>query len=296
MTPKIEILMATYNGEKYIREQIDSIINQTYKNWILLVRDDNSKDNTVSIIEEYEKKDSRIRLLRDKKGNLGFVRNFEELMANSLEDFIMFADQDDYWIENRIEKYIEIITNLSSEDMEKPLLIHSNSFICDKELNIKKEKFISNCAEDKEFDIVFFNYIVQGSTALVNRKLINLALPFSSKVTLHDRYLHLLAEFLGKRIFLNQSLMKYRQHDNNKIGANYSIVKKILKKKYFNNEDRELILEIRNKYIENINKEKIMKIDDYLEVTDISKPKLNRLYKSFNFKMNKKKRMFLLFK
>ena len=296
MTPKIEILMATYNGEKYIREQIDSIINQTYKNWILLVRDDNSKDNTVSIIEEYEKKDSRIRLLRDKKGNLGFVRNFEELMANSLEDFIMFADQDDYWIENRIEKYIEIITNLSSEDMEKPLLIHSNSFICDKELNIKKEKFISNCAEDKEFDIVFFNYIVQGSTALVNRKLINLALPFSSKVTLHDRYLHLLAEFLGKRIFLNQSLMKYRQHDNNKIGANYSIVKKILKKKYFNNEDRELILEIRNKYIENINKEKIMKIDDYLEVTDISKPKLSRFYKSFNFKMNKKKRMFLLFK
>ena len=70
MTPKIEILMATYNGETYIREQIDSIINQTYKNWILLVRDDNSKDNTVSIIEEYEKKDSRIRLLRDKKGNL----------------------------------------------------------------------------------------------------------------------------------------------------------------------------------------------------------------------------------
>ena len=296
MTPKIEILMATYNGETYIREQIDSIINQTYKNWVLLVRDDNSKDNTVSIIEEYEQKDSRIRLLRDKKGNLGFVRNFEELMANSLEDFIMFSDQDDYWIENRIEKYIEIITNLSSEDMEKPLLIHSNSFICDKELNIKKEKFISNCAEDKEFDIVFFNYIVQGSTALVNRKLVNLALPFSSKVTLHDRYLHLLAEFLGKRIFLDQSLMKYRQHDNNKIGANYSIVKKILKKRYFNNEDRELILEIRNKYIENINKEKIMKIDDYLEVTDISKPKLSRLYKSFNFKMNKKKRMFLLFK
>ena len=295
MTPKIEILMATYNGETYIREQIDSIINQTYKNWVLLVRDDNSKDNTVSIIEEYEQKDSRIRLLRDKKGNLGFVRNFEELMANSLEDFIMFSDQDDYWIENRIEKYIEIITNLSSEDMKKPLLIHSNSFICDKELNIKKEKFISNCAEDKEFDIVFFNYIVQGSTALINRKLVNLALPFSSKVTLHDRYLHLLAEFLGKRIFLNQSLMKYRQHDNNKIGASYSIVKKILKKKYFNNEDRELILEIRNKYIENINKEKIMKIDDYLEVTDISKPKLSRFYKSFNFKMCKK-RMFLLFK
>ena len=65
MNPKIEILMATYNGEKYIEEQIDSIINQTYTNWELLIRDDKSKDNTASIIEEYEKKDSRIKLLRD---------------------------------------------------------------------------------------------------------------------------------------------------------------------------------------------------------------------------------------
>ena len=78
MNPKIEILMATYNGEKYIEEQIDSIINQTYTNWELLIRDDKSKDNTASIIEEYEKKDSRIKLLRDEKGNLGFVKNFEE--------------------------------------------------------------------------------------------------------------------------------------------------------------------------------------------------------------------------
>ena len=91
-------------------------------------------------------------------------------MANSLEDFIMFSDQDDYWIENRIEKYIEIITNLSSEDMEKPLLIHSNSFICDKELNIKKEKFISNCAEDKEFDIVFLKTSSKNSFWVMKQK------------------------------------------------------------------------------------------------------------------------------
>ena len=95
MNPKIEILMATYNGEKYIEEQIDSIINQTYTNWELLIRDDKSKDNTASIIEEYEKKDSRIKLLRDEKGNLGFVKNFEELLKNSQKDFIMFSDQDD---------------------------------------------------------------------------------------------------------------------------------------------------------------------------------------------------------
>ena len=126
--------------------------------------------------------------------------------------------------------------------------------------------------------------------------MVDFALPFSSNVTLHDRYLHLLAEFLGRRVFLNQSLMKYRQHDNNKIGANYSVLKKILKKKYFNEEDRKLIIEIRNKYVQSIEKEKLLKIDDYLKVTDLNRNKLNRFYDSFKFKMNQKKRIFLLFK
>ena len=101
--------MATYNGEKYLYEQIESILNQSYKNWILLIRDDKSEDSTVSIIEEYEKKDSRIRLLRDRKGNLGFVKNFEELLKNSQEEFIMFSDQDDYWEKDKIKNYIEIL-------------------------------------------------------------------------------------------------------------------------------------------------------------------------------------------
>lgn len=296
MNPKIEILMATYNGEKYIEEQIDSIINQTYTNWELLIRDDKSKDNTASIIEEYEKKDSRIKLLRDEKGNLGFVKNFEELLKNSQKDFIMFSDQDDYWEPNKIEKYVEIINKLSLKEKNIPLLIHSNSFVCDKKLKVKREKFINDCAQDKKYDIVFFNYIVQGSTILINKKMVDFALPFSSNVTLHDRYLHLLAEFLGRRVFLNQSLMKYRQHDNNKIGANYSVLKKILKKKYFNEEDRKLIIEIRNKYVQSIEKEKLLKIDDYLKVTDLNRNKLNRFYDSFKFKMNQKKRIFLLFK
>ena len=296
MNPKIEILMATYNGERYIEEQIDSIVNQTYKNWELLIRDDKSSDKTLDIIKEYEKKDDRIKVLEDSKANLGFVRNFEELMSNSSNDFLMFSDQDDYWVEDKIEKYIEAINVLSSKDLEKPLLIHSNSFVCDKELNIKKEKFINDCAKSSEFDVCFFNYIVQGSTVLINRKLLELSLPFSSNVTVHDRYLHLLAEFLGKRKFLSQSLMKYRQHENNKIGANYSIIKKILKKRYFNDEDRKLILEIKNKYGKKISKEKIEKIEKYLKVTDMNTNKFIRFYKSFEFKMNKKKRMFLLLK
>ena len=297
MNPKIEILLATYNGEKYVGEQIDSIINQTYRNWILLIRDDNSKDNTLEILKEYEKKDNRIKVIEDKKGNLGFVKNFEELLNNSKEDWVMFSDQDDYWLENKIEKYVAIL-NASSEDiLKKPMLIHSNSFICDDNLEIIKDEFInSKIANKYNEDDFYFAYFVQGSTVLINRAIIDLALPFSKNVTVHDRYFHLLAEFLGKRIFINESLIKYRQHSNNKIGAKSSVISKILKKRYFHTEDRELILEIQKKYKDNLETEQIEKIEKYLEVTNDKKNRFLRFYLSREFKMNIKKRLFMLLK
>ena len=94
---KIDILMATYNGEKYTVELIDSIINHTYKNWNLLIRDDNSTDRTLEIIKNYQKKDARIRILDNNKVNLGIVKNFEKLLKISESELIMFSDQDDIW-------------------------------------------------------------------------------------------------------------------------------------------------------------------------------------------------------
>ena len=288
--------MATYNGEKYLYEQIESILNQSYKNWILLIRDDKSEDSTVSIIEEYEKKDSRIRLLRDRKGNLGFVKNFEELLKNSQEEFVMFSDQDDYWEKDKIKNYIEILQK-DKKLSQIPLLIHSNSFICDKELKIVKEKFVdSSIASEKNGNSYFFSYVVQGSTVMINRKLKEICIPFLSSVTLHDRYFHLISEFFGKRIFIDKSLMKYRQHMNNEIGARRNILQKILKKRYFDTKDRDLIIELKEKYAEIIKKEKIKEIDAYLEVTNIQKNRFTRFFLSLDFKMNLKKRIFLLLK
>ena len=296
MNPEIEILMATYNGEKYVREQIDSIIHQTYENWKLLIRDDNSTDKTLEILKEYEKKDKRIKVIEDKKGNLGFVKNFEELLNYSNKEWIMFSDQDDYWLENKIEKYVTILNSNPKDILKKPILIHSNSFICNDNLEIIKKEFInSNIASKYNEDSYYFFYFVQGSTVLINRALIDLALPFSKNVTVHDRYFHLLAEFLGKRIFINESLIKYRQHSNNKIGAKgSSIISKILKKRYFHNEDRELILEIKNKYTEKLEIEKRKKIEKYLEVTNDKKNRFLRFYLSREFKMSIKKRLFML--
>jgi glycosyltransferase, family 2 len=315
---KIEILMATYNGEKYIKEQINSIINQTYPNWRLLIRDDGSKDKTVEIIKEYEKKDDRIKLLEDNKGNLGFVKNFEELTKNSKEKYVMFSDQDDYWLENKLEIYINELNKLLKEEIEGPLLLHSNSFVCDDNLEIIKEKFIvSKEALRYKENNYFFSYTVQGSTVLLNRKLIDIGLPFLESVTLHDRYFHLLAEFFGKRVFIDKSLIKYRQHLNNKIGAKSSIIKKILRKRYFEGEKRNLILEIREKYRNKVKfeeeernlmleirekyRDKMKKelgewIDKYLEVTDSKRNIIERFIKSFKFRINLKKRVSILLK
>lgn len=93
--------MATYNGEKYIKEQINSIINQTYTNWKLLIRDDGSKDKTVEIIKEYEKKDDRIKLLEDNKGNLGFIKNLLSFLIKMRIDW-----------KSKIEKYVEVIKGI----------------------------------------------------------------------------------------------------------------------------------------------------------------------------------------
>lgn len=293
----IEILMATYNGEKYIKEQINSIINQTYKNWKLLIRDDGSKDKTIKIVKEYQKKDDRIKLLEDNKGNLGFVKNFEELIKNSKENYIMFSDQDDYWLENKIEKYVEVIENLDKKESQNPLLIHSNSYVCDEKLNVLKEKFVdSRIANESEGNNYFFSYIVQGATALVNKKMIEISLPFSKNIKLHDRYFHLLSEFLGRRVFIDENFMKYRQHNGNEIGAKGSIVKKILRKRYFDENDREMIIEIGKKYENELIEKKKLLIKEYLEVTDRKTNRIIRIIKGFKFKMNLKKRIFMLLK
>ena len=295
--PKLCILLASYNGEKYISEQLDSIINQTYKNWELIIRDDGSKDETMTILNKYEKKDERIKILRDDKGNLGFLKNFEELLFNAKEEFVLFSDQDDFWLKNKLEKFVEKIRDLDEKVLSKPLLIHCNSLVCDDKLEIIKEEFIdSKIAKKTNSNIYFFEYIVQGSTSMVNKKMIKESLPFLKNVTLHDRYFHLLSQFLGTRVFIDESLVKYRQHERNEIGANRSIIKNIMSKKYFYVEDRKLIEEIKEKYIKCLRKRDLNDIEKYLEVTDRNKNRLERFWLSKYFQMKLLKRLVLLIK
>lgn len=269
---KIDILMATYNGEKYLVEQLDSIINQTYRNWNLLIRDDNSTDKTLEIIQNYHKKDKRIKILKDNKGNLGIVRNFEELLKSSESEFIMFSDQDDIWVKNKLDMYLKMIEKIKN----KGFMIHSDAILFDKnKSNILKDTFISKKAINKGLENVFFNYFVQGATILISKEIKNFILPFPKEVYLHDRYIHLISELFFERIFVNKALIYYRQHGDNQIGAKNTI-RELLLKRYFDERDRQLIKIIYNKYGSLLTEDKKKLIEEYFKITDIKKNRFNR--------------------
>ena len=264
--------MATYNGEKYLAEQLDSIINQTYHNWNLLIRDDNSTDRTLEIIQDYQKKDNRIKLLKDNEGNLGIVKNFEELLKNSESEFIMFSDQDDIWIENKLDVYLKTAEKIKI----KGFLLHSDAILFDKnKSNILKDTFIFKKAINKGLENVFFNYFVQGATILISKEIKNFILPFPKEVYLHDRYIHLISELFFERVFINQPLIYYRQHDNNQIGAKNSL-KKLLSKRYFDNRDYTMIKAIFLKNEELLTDDKKRLIEEYFEITDVKKNRFKR--------------------
>lgn len=233
---KVDILMATYNGEKYIAEQIDSIINQSYENWNLLIRDDFSNDNTLNIIKHYSNVDSRIKVISDDKGNLGLIKNFEELLKHSDSEYIMFSDQDDVWLENKVQVLFSSMLKLKEKHVEEtPLLVHSDSYIVDENLNIISNEFIGERGHKKGINKIIFAPCVQGASMIINRVLKNIVLPFPKKINIHDYYISIINELVGERKFLETSLMYYRQHSKNEIGVNNSLlykIKKLLKRDF----------------------------------------------------------------
>lgn len=295
MEKKIDILMATYNGEKYLSEQIDSIINQTYQGWNLLIRDDGSTDSTMEIIESYQKKDTRIKILKDNKGNLGIVKNFEELLKISKAKLIMFSDQDDIWKKEKILRYLERLEKIKEFKNEK-IMIHSNSNLY-REKNQKLNLFISDKFLEQKLENVFFNFFVQGATIMITKSLKEFILPFPEEVYIHDRYIHLLTDILFKRVFINESFMDYRQHENNQIGGNTDW-KKLISKRYFYEKDYKLIKKIYELYKNRLNLEQKNMIESYFKITNVKQNRLRRYteLKKSNINMPLKKQLSLLLK
>lgn len=216
---KIDILVATYNGEKYIREQIDSILNQTHTNFNLLISDDGSKDNTVSILREYEQKDKRVKVFVQEK-NLGYIRNFEFLLKQVTCEYYMLSDQDDFWLPEKVEKsYAKLI----NENFD---LVFSDLEVVNADLETVHPSFWKYLKIDKKvkYDDYRTQYLYNcatGCTIISKKKFLNLILPvpYKSEFMPHDYWIALVVAVNGRIGHLPEKLIKYRQHGNNQIGT-----------------------------------------------------------------------------
>ncbi len=216
----IDVLLATYNGEKYVREQIDSILNQTYSNINLFISDDCSKDSTVEILKDYEKRDSRVKVFVQ-QNNLGYVKNFEFLIRQVKSDYYMLSDQDDVWLPEKIEKSYR---HLIEENAD---LVFCDLEVVDKELNTIFPSFWEYLKIDKkikkynDYKMVYLYNCANGCAIISKSKFIEgmLPLPNDSEFMLHDYWITLYVSLHGKISYLDEKLIKYRQHGNNQVGT-----------------------------------------------------------------------------
>jgi glycosyltransferase involved in cell wall biosynthesis len=223
----IAILLCTYNGERFLKEQLDSIANQTHENWSLYVSDDGSTDNTLQIVENFKSKlaPGRVTLFQGPKQ--GFAKNFMSLAkCNYIEaDFFAFSDQDDIWFEDKLERSVKYLSNSSSS---QPALYCSRTRL----VNMTGEviglsPLFSNAPS-------FRNALVQSlagaNTMLVNRDARNLLsqTPDDAKIPAHDWLAYLLVSGAGGYVVFDKTpSLDYRQHDNNLIGSNSGVTARI---------------------------------------------------------------------
>ena len=210
---QVQILMSTYNGEQYLETQLNSILNQTYSNLSVLIRDDGSTDHTVEILKKYTENYSNISFYQGK--NIGVIGSFFDLLYNSDDSaaYYAMADQDDEWLPKKIEC---AVTMLQAKKEDKPLLYCSDTLITDENLNIIKK-------DDKNPRTSFGNALVQnictGCTSVMNKSLRDIVKKTAPKnIVMHDWWLYLTATIYGEVCYDNNAYIRYRQHGDNTFG------------------------------------------------------------------------------
>lgn len=218
----LSILMTTYNSEKYIKEQIDSILNQSYQDWYLFIRDDNSSDNTRQLLKSYAKADNRIKILEDSVKR-GAKHGFMWMLECIESDFYMFCDHDDVWLPNKIQRSLDLIKS-QQDNKTKPIIVCTNAKLVDSHLNVIEESYwlhkchCSSMFSDKYYHLFYNN--VLGCTMLFNHKVKELAFPYPEETAMHDSWVAATTLWHGGKILpIEEPLILYRQHSDNTIGA-----------------------------------------------------------------------------
>ena len=216
------VLLSTYNGEKYLREQIDSVLNQEGVKVSLLIRDDGSKDETINILKEYA---SRENVNFYEGQNCGPSESFHDLLNHAQGyDYYAFCDQDDVWIKDKLVKATDCLDNMNQAT---PNLYCSNLNVVDENLRFCRICHVENYNLNNRYQGLIELFAV-GCTEVFNQKAVDMTLQYwSNKCLMHDSWIFMICNFLGKVFYDNSSHINYRQHGGNVIGAEKNFIGKV---------------------------------------------------------------------
>lgn len=217
----ISVAMAVYNGEKYIKEQILSILKQLKCNDELVISYDKSSDNTYRIISELAVRDDRIKIFSGP--SRGIIKNFENALLNCKNDYIFLSDQDDIWLDNKVNDVIKTFKDTGAD-----VVLHDCMVIDEKNEAISLSFFkLRHCKQGFLFNFLHNSYI--GCCMALKQNFLSNVLPFPEKIPMHDQWIGLIAEKKGSSAFLNVPLIKYRRHSNNASKLSHSELSEMVK-------------------------------------------------------------------
>ncbi len=223
---RVHILMATYNGGKYLEEQLASLARQTWKNWYLTVYDDGSTDDTMMILMKFREKigEDRVFISVNEPASGGAKQNFMKLITENDGDYFMCCDQDDVWYPDKIERSVKRMYLMEKRyGKELPLLVYSELRVVDEQLKEIAPAFhpFMNLRTGSDLACELIQNQVTGCTVLFNCALWEYMqrLTATDKILMHDHVLAITALLFGRMSFIKTPLMDYRQHSGNSVGA-----------------------------------------------------------------------------
>lgn len=219
---QVHIVLAAYNGEKYIREQLDSLLANSFQDFFVEVCDDGSTDRTTAIVREYAQRHECIGL-HTNETNLGYVKNFMEGIKRSKSPYIMLCDQDDIWHRDKIEKTLERMKRMEQQEGDHvPLLVFTDAMNFDSELGKETGSFHKTSHLNvKKVDTahLFMENKCIGCTVMMNAAIRDYLTVLPEEIRVHDWWLALICSHFGKISYIEETTLQYRQHSGNMIGG-----------------------------------------------------------------------------
>ncbi|MEK7802720.1 MAG: glycosyltransferase family 2 protein [Pseudomonadota bacterium] len=221
INPQIQILLATYNGELFLQEQLDSIAHQSYKNWTILARDDESTDSTCEILKEFQQKNpDKLILVEDGCGKSGdAATNFLKLLKHSTADIVALADQDDIWHPHKVERSVAALSRMQLQHgVHVPAMVHHDFSLVDADKSMLVKSFDRAQSRRRELNHIVpmpFSGCAHGFSMIFNRALIEKTIPAPSMIGGHDALLACVAHDFGRVEFISEQLALYRRHGKN---------------------------------------------------------------------------------